>query len=437
MIPKLLINAVTVLALDPYKILGVSTDASLVEIKRAHRTASKASHPDRNLNRDKEATEEMKNLNAAKEILFNPIHRLRYDLDNNIRSLPWIKVYAFDKEWDLTPTCKEYRRAFFSGYKLKHTDYGGVPVHPGVTPYPENIRGWINLDKFAMTPIIFRLPRDFGQSNSIDFEAKFSEWATKASEAVEWAIKVDKEMYATFIEQMTEAIQTIKLMAVTLDIIGRGIKGYESHVFEYFGKIMDNLPLDDEALIDFFDIYERTRNHDAMSKVLAWGLKNLPVDDPRMMTLFPLIFYANTNEMKTAQAQLLSRPADMDKLILTHLERYVQGEYVCGRFSSYEHADPGAFDFFSPTSVFMRSTQLDPWEDRAFYIQRAARLLGRAVRENSYQKEAMLSLKHISREESDIILASPLFTRDQIESFKGDCESFDVCDSFENVQGRD
>ena len=437
MIPKLLINAATVLALDHYKILGVSVDASLVEIKKAYRKASLASHPDKNLKRAKEANEELRDLNAAYKILSVPIQRLRYDWDNDIRPLSWVKEYAFNKEWDLTPTCKAYRRSFFSGYRFQDTGYNGVRRYPGETPYPENLRGWINLDKFAMTPVIFELPRKLNYSNSLEFEAKFSEWATKAGEAVEWAIQEDKDMYSSFIYGMTEAIQTIKLMAVTLDIIGRGIKGYESHVFDYIGRILDNLPLDDEALIDFFDMQETTRNHDAMSKVLVWGLKNLPVDDPRMMKLFPLIRYVNTNEMKTAQAQLLSNSAEMKKLILAHLHRYAQGEYACGRLNSYSYAEPRALDFVSPTLVFAPSNRLNLWKNRADAIEKAARLLCRAVWQNYDIYEAMQSLKKVSREESDVILASPLFTRDRIDTFKRVCGSFDVCDRFENVQGRD
>lgn len=56
---------------DPYKVLGVSRDASDEEIKRAYRALAKKYHPDRNPG-DKEAAKKMQQVNDAYEQIKNP-----------------------------------------------------------------------------------------------------------------------------------------------------------------------------------------------------------------------------------------------------------------------------------------------------------------------------------------------------------------------------
>ena len=56
---------------DPYKVLGVSPDASDEEIKRAYRALAKKYHPDRNPG-DAEAARKMQEVNAAYEQIKNP-----------------------------------------------------------------------------------------------------------------------------------------------------------------------------------------------------------------------------------------------------------------------------------------------------------------------------------------------------------------------------
>lgn len=56
---------------DPYKVLGVSRDASDEEIKRAYRALAKKYHPDRNPG-DKEAARKMQQVNDAYEQIKNP-----------------------------------------------------------------------------------------------------------------------------------------------------------------------------------------------------------------------------------------------------------------------------------------------------------------------------------------------------------------------------
>ena len=56
---------------DPYKVLGVSRDASDEEIKQAYRRLAKKYHPDRNPG-DTEAAKKMQQVNAAYEQIKNP-----------------------------------------------------------------------------------------------------------------------------------------------------------------------------------------------------------------------------------------------------------------------------------------------------------------------------------------------------------------------------
>lgn len=56
---------------DPYKVLGVSPNASDEEIKRAYRRLAKQYHPDRNPG-DQEAARKMQEVNAAYEQIKNP-----------------------------------------------------------------------------------------------------------------------------------------------------------------------------------------------------------------------------------------------------------------------------------------------------------------------------------------------------------------------------
>ena len=56
---------------DPYKILGVSPDASDEEIKKAYRRLAMKYHPDRNPG-DEEAARKMQEINAAYEAIKNP-----------------------------------------------------------------------------------------------------------------------------------------------------------------------------------------------------------------------------------------------------------------------------------------------------------------------------------------------------------------------------
>ena len=56
---------------DPYKVLGVSRDASDDEIKQAYRRLAKQYHPDRNPG-DAAAAKKMQQINAAYDQIKNP-----------------------------------------------------------------------------------------------------------------------------------------------------------------------------------------------------------------------------------------------------------------------------------------------------------------------------------------------------------------------------
>ena len=56
---------------DPYRVLGVSPDASDEEIKRAYRLLAKKYHPDLNPG-DPEAARKMQEVNAAYDQIKNP-----------------------------------------------------------------------------------------------------------------------------------------------------------------------------------------------------------------------------------------------------------------------------------------------------------------------------------------------------------------------------
>ena len=56
---------------DPYKVLGVSPDASDEEVKRAYRRLAKKYHPDLNPG-DKVAAQKMQEINAAYEQIKDP-----------------------------------------------------------------------------------------------------------------------------------------------------------------------------------------------------------------------------------------------------------------------------------------------------------------------------------------------------------------------------
>jgi len=67
------------MANDYYEVLGVARGASDAEIKKAYRRLAMKFHPDRNLGKEKEATEKFKEINEAYGVLGDPDKKKKYD----------------------------------------------------------------------------------------------------------------------------------------------------------------------------------------------------------------------------------------------------------------------------------------------------------------------------------------------------------------------
>jgi len=68
----------TTRAIDPYAILGVSRDATPLQVARAHRHLAKRHHPDLHEGAS-DAADRMRRINEAWSILSNPRQRAEYD----------------------------------------------------------------------------------------------------------------------------------------------------------------------------------------------------------------------------------------------------------------------------------------------------------------------------------------------------------------------
>ena len=66
--------------LDPYYVLGVALEANANEIRTAYRRRAAELHPDRHAPEKRAwASEQMVQLNAARDLLLNPVRRAAYD----------------------------------------------------------------------------------------------------------------------------------------------------------------------------------------------------------------------------------------------------------------------------------------------------------------------------------------------------------------------
>lgn len=74
--------------IDFYHLLGVETNATDDEIKKAYREKAKDYHPDKNPNAEKLSEEMFKMLNTAKETLLDLQKRLDYDYKMGFKKRP-------------------------------------------------------------------------------------------------------------------------------------------------------------------------------------------------------------------------------------------------------------------------------------------------------------------------------------------------------------
>jgi curved DNA-binding protein CbpA len=77
---------------DHYRVLSIAPDASDEEIKEAYRKLALQYHPDRNP-ASQDASQKMKEINAAYAVLSDPLKRVEYDIPRGYRS----KVPKFQK----------------------------------------------------------------------------------------------------------------------------------------------------------------------------------------------------------------------------------------------------------------------------------------------------------------------------------------------------
>jgi len=108
---------------DYYSILGVNTDASAEDIKKAFRRLALQHHPDRNPENIKEAEAKFKEVNEAYEILSNDEMRWRYDsLITLSRTMP--SEYNFNGGMESDITLEMLRKLAGMGFVVKGAGWG-------------------------------------------------------------------------------------------------------------------------------------------------------------------------------------------------------------------------------------------------------------------------------------------------------------------------
>ncbi len=96
---------------DYYRIIGVETNATNEEIKKAYRRLAMSLHPDRNQN-DPRCEERLKEVNEAYGVIGNGIKRQRYDMMRQRPSMD--EIFEREPE-DLTDGIMVIFREIFGG----------------------------------------------------------------------------------------------------------------------------------------------------------------------------------------------------------------------------------------------------------------------------------------------------------------------------------
>ena len=116
---------------DPYRVLGVSPDASEEEIKKAYRRLAKKYHPDLNPG-DREAAQKMQQINAAYEQLQNPGQR-NAAYDQAQQNTGSYQTGGYQSGWNQT--------------------YGQGDQSAGFDPFEVFFGGWVNTNRPKRRPI--------------------------------------------------------------------------------------------------------------------------------------------------------------------------------------------------------------------------------------------------------------------------------------------
>jgi len=133
---------------DPYAVLGIPRDASDRQVQGAYRRLAKRYHPD--LHPDAQASQHMRRVNQAWEILSSPASRARYDAES---ALP--RSTSFE-HWSAparrparaSPPPQAWNTAWASG-STSHT-YG----RPAARPYDDAGPGWLRVAGIAAVGLV-------------------------------------------------------------------------------------------------------------------------------------------------------------------------------------------------------------------------------------------------------------------------------------------
>ncbi|KAJ0616641.1 putative DnaJ domain, Chaperone J-domain superfamily [Helianthus annuus] len=146
---------------DHYAVLGLSTDASQSDIKKAYRLLARKYHPD--VNKDSQASEVFKSVHLAYEVLSNNTTRSQYDKSLHFQpksSPPW-RTHNINFEYEM-----KTHRWSDSRQKMKYRKGYGFDEVDGVT----NERGsFINVVRSAFLSLF--LLKTIGAKLSLTFSS--------------------------------------------------------------------------------------------------------------------------------------------------------------------------------------------------------------------------------------------------------------------------